>query len=150
MKSITYHEQQDTKNTDINVPIFGYELIRDILIPDILGKDTPDILYWAGKSLARKFPLVTTEEINAFFTEAGWGSLELAVMTKKEMKFELSGPIIARRIDMKNEDSFKLEAGFLAEQIQNQKKVITETIEEVHKKQKKVTFLLRWDQKDTV
>ena len=150
MKSTTYHEQQDSKNRDINVPIFGYELIRDILIPDILGKDTPDILYWAGKSLARKFPLVTTEEMIAFFMEAGWGRLELIVMNKKEMKFELSGPIIARRIDMKSEDSFKLEAGFLAEQIQNQKKVITETIEEVHNKQKKVTFLLRWDQKDTV
>ncbi|MFL6556844.1 MAG: DUF2507 domain-containing protein, partial [Bacillus sp. (in: firmicutes)] len=31
------------------ISIFGYELIRDILLPEILGKDTPEILYWAGK-----------------------------------------------------------------------------------------------------
>ena len=38
-------------------PIFGYELMRDFLLPTILGKHEKDILYWAGKDLARKFPL---------------------------------------------------------------------------------------------
>ncbi|EOR25431.1 hypothetical protein A499_05335 [Niallia nealsonii AAU1] len=30
----------------LTVPAYGYELIREILIPELLGRDTPDLLYW--------------------------------------------------------------------------------------------------------
>ena len=41
-----------------HVTSFGYELIRDHVLASILGKHEKDILYWAGKDLARKFPLI--------------------------------------------------------------------------------------------
>ena len=56
---------------------FGYEIIRDHVLPSILGKNEAEILYWAGKEVARKFPIFTTEELPSFFVEAGWGTLTL-------------------------------------------------------------------------
>ena len=49
----------------------GATLIRDALIPDILGKDN-NILYWAGRRLARLFPLAKDEELPIFFEQANW------------------------------------------------------------------------------
>lgn len=142
---------KDLKNGEIEtVPLFGYELMRDILLPDILGKHTADILYWGGKSLARKFPLVSLEEIEAFFLEAGWGELKKTEEKKDEQIFTLSGPSIERRLSLKTDTSFKMEAGFLAEQIQNQKKAVTEAAEEIQKRAKTVRIIVRTDLKDTI
>ena len=142
---------KDIKNGEIEtVPLFGYELMRDILLPDILGKHTADILYWGGKSLARKFPLVSLEEIEAFFLEAGWGELKKTEEKKDEQIFTLSGPSIERRLSLKTDTSFKMEAGFLAEQIQNQKKAVTEAAEEIQKRAKTVRIIVRTDLKDTI
>ncbi len=133
-----------------SVPIFGYEILRDQLIPDILGKHTPDILYWGGKQLSRKFPLHSQEELISFFNEAGWGTLTLVELKKNEMTFELSGPHVERRLSLKSDISFKLEAGFLAEQTQLQKKCVTEAADEIHKRTKSVKIITRWDDKDKV
>ena len=42
-----------------SVSLFGHELIRNDLLHELLGKDAPEILYWAGKKLARQYPLET-------------------------------------------------------------------------------------------
>ena len=68
----------DTKT----VPTFGYELIRDHVLSTILGKHEDDILYWAGKDLARKFQMFSMEETISFFEEAGWGQLKLEQFQK--------------------------------------------------------------------
>lgn len=141
--------EMNTENLDLSVPAFGYELIRDILIPDILGKETPEILYWSGKHLARKFPLVSMDEIISFFEEAGWGSLHLVKEDKKGMELELTSSIISRQFDLKTESCFKLEAGFIAEQIQTQRKLRTEAYEEIIKRHRKIKLIVRWDVKDT-
>ena len=65
------------------IPIFGYELMREVLLPEILGDDSPAILYWAGKQLARKYPLKDFEEIIDFFKQAGWGKLNDHQRSKK-------------------------------------------------------------------
>lgn len=130
------------------VPIFSKELLRDILLPDLLGKDHSQILYWTGKQLARKFPLNNNEEMYDFFIKAGWGELTEAKISKKEAEYILSGPIISRRFDLNAECEFHLEAGFLAEQIQLQNKRITEAVTEPKRKAGKVKFLVRWDSKD--
>ncbi|MGE6259282.1 YslB family protein [Heyndrickxia sporothermodurans] len=135
--------------TELTVPAFGYELIREILLPELLGKETPDILYWAGKLLARKFPLISIDEVISFFEEAGWGTLYITKQEKKGMELELTSPFINRQFETKTETCFKLEAGFLAEQIQAQKKVRTEAYEEIVKRHKKIKFLVQWDLKDT-
>lgn len=60
---------------ELDVSAYGYELIREIVLPDILGPEHSSMMYWAGKRLARKFPLQSWEEIPAFFEKAGWGTL---------------------------------------------------------------------------
>ncbi|MGE8206382.1 YslB family protein [Heyndrickxia sp. NPDC080065] len=147
MKSSAELEQKTTE-IDLTVPAFGYELIRDILLPEILGKETADILYWAGKHLARKFPLMSINEVISFFEEAGWGTLHITKEEKNGMEFELSSSLISRQFEMKTESCFKLEAGFLAEQIQSQRKMRTEAFEEIIKRHKKIKILIRWDFKD--
>jgi predicted hydrocarbon binding protein len=130
--------------------IFGYELLRGDLLPDILGKDTPEILYWAGKRLARKYPFNTLGEIIDFFNRAAWGELSLKSENKNEMEFELISPIMVSRVKSKAEHFFQLEAGFLAQQIQNQKEVVTEAFEHPVKRSHKVQFTLKWDNKDPI
>ena len=80
----------------VTVPAFGYELIREILLPEILGSDSPEILYWAGKQLARKFPLQDFAEIANFFDKAGWGELKVRNEKKNELELELSSTLITQ------------------------------------------------------
>jgi predicted hydrocarbon binding protein len=132
------------------VSVFGYELLREVLLPEILGKDTPEILYWAGKRMARKYPLNTFEEIIEFFSRASWGELILKKETKDEFEFELISPLFVSRVKSKSEHFFQLEAGFLAQQVELQKEVIAETFEHPAKKSNKVLFTVKWDKKDSI
>ncbi|MBS4202672.1 YslB family protein [Lederbergia citrea] len=143
------HHPSEPEVTE-TVPVFGYELLRDILIPGLLGKDTAEISYWAGKHLARKFPLLSLEEINSFFEEAGWGKMLLLEESKNELKIELSGKMVLRRFHMLSDPCFRLEAGFIAEQIQSQKQTVTEAYDEVNKKKNKVVITVRWDKRDRI
>ncbi len=36
------------------------KLLRDYVLPSILGKHEDDVLYWVGKDIARKFPCSDT------------------------------------------------------------------------------------------
>ncbi|MDQ0975625.1 putative hydrocarbon binding protein [Neobacillus niacini] len=137
-------------NEPRNISLFGYELIREFILPDILGKDTPEILYWAGKRLARNHPLNSLDEIIDFFSKASWGQLVLIKERKDEIEFELVSPLIVSRVKSKAEHFFQIEAGFLAQQIELQKQVIAETFEHPVKKANKVLFTVKWDRKDTL
>ena len=132
------------------ISIFGYELIREILLPEILGKDTPEVLYWSGKRLARKFPLENVEKTIEFFANASWGQLVIKSENKTELEFELTSPLFVSRVKSKAETFFQLEAGFLAQQIELQKGVIAEAFEHPVKKSNKVHFTVKWDQKDPI
>ncbi len=134
------------ENEQLTVPIFGYELLRDVLLKDILGKETEDILYWSGKSIARKFPCTTLEELSLFFQEAGWGDLQLAKESKKEKIFELSGPFIKRRFSVQADPFFSLESGFLAEQISAQEQAAAESVSDIQKRAQKVQITVKWEQ----
>jgi predicted hydrocarbon binding protein len=131
-----------------NISIFGYELIREVLLPEILGKDTPEILYWAGKRLARKFPAKNLDELIEFFSKASWGVLTVKSEKSDELEFELASPLIVSRVKSKAEHFFQLEAGFLAQQIENQKEAVTETFEHPVKKSQNVLFTVKWDKRD--
>lgn len=142
--------ESKTQINEQTVSIFGYELIREILIPDLLGKETPQLLYWGGKKLARKFPMPTIEEIISFFHDAGWGDLTLVKSDKDTMEFHLTGEIISTRLQNKKDPTFQLESGFLAQQIQIQRSQLTESFEQQKKRAKTVIFTLKWDKKDTI
>lgn len=135
-------------NETKDISIFGYELIRGVLLPEILGKDTPEILYWAGKRLARLYPLHSLDEMIQFFTRASWGSLVIKSEKKNEMELELTSPLIVPRVKSKAEHFFQLEAGFLAQQIESQKDVIAETFEHPVKRAQSVLFTVKWDNRD--
>lgn len=149
MTEIKTSEKQ-LESTPASVPVFGYELIREVLLPSILGKDTASILYWAGKDIARKFPLQNKDEVIDFFTKAGWGLLTIKDENKKEINIELSSPLISERLKQRIDCTFQLEAGFLAQQFENQKKVIAEAYEHPKKKSGKVLFTIKWDKKDLI
>lgn len=150
MKDSTVVEFQQKTEEPRTISIFGYELIREILIPEILGKDTPEILYWAGKRLARKFPLSDYDQLVEFFANASWGQLDIKHEGKNELEFELTSPLVVSRVKSKAENFFQLEAGFLAQQIELQKEAVAETFEHPIKKSNKVNFTVKWDKKDQI
>ncbi|MED3662005.1 YslB family protein [Ureibacillus terrenus] len=128
-------------------PLFGYELIRDYLLPSILGKHENDILYWAGKDLARKFPCTDIPLIISFFKDAGWGDLALEKEMKDGFVFRLTNDPELLKIKERN---FRLEAGFIAEQIQNFKGYLTECFEEKKEHQEQVIFTVKMDLKEKI
>nr|WP_279663444.1 YslB family protein [Ectobacillus ponti] len=127
---------------------FAYELLRDEVLPDLMGKELDRILYWAGKSLARRYPLTSMEEIISFFEHAGWGHLLVVSENKHEMELQLSGPLITERYRDKRNHTYQLEAGFLAQQVQQLRGALTETYEEQKRRADKVVFTMKWDSKD--
>ncbi|MFC4355974.1 YslB family protein [Chryseomicrobium palamuruense] len=111
-----------------NVPAFGYELIRDHLLSSLLGKHEQEVLYWSGKDLARKFPCHSTEEIEAFFQQAGWGNLTLQKYSKNEAVYHLNETLLS---ESRSNRCFKLEAGFLAEQLEMMNGRMTECADDI-------------------
>lgn len=142
--------EQTTPQESENVTLFGYELLRADLLPELLGKDTAELLYWSGKRLASKYPLNSIEEIVDFFARASWGALELKKENKQEMEFEMSSSLMVPRVKSKAEHFFQLEAGFLARQIEVLKGSITEAFEHPVKRSQKVLFTVKWDPKDSL
>lgn len=128
----------------------AYELLREILIPDILGKELPSILYWSGKSLARKSPLKSEQEIIRFFENVGWGTLSITEHKSNEIHFELVSDFITARNKSRKTVSYQLEAGFLAQQFEQIKSVVSEAYEDQKKRTNKVFFTVKWDLKDPV
>ena len=47
------------------------EILRDALILKLLGDDSSGILYWAGKDLARQFPVASDDDLVTFGKPAG-------------------------------------------------------------------------------
>ena len=136
----------------LTIPInaFAYELIREELLPDIIGKELDRILYWAGKNLARKYTLETFEDIIVFFQQAGWGDLSIVEQNRREMQLQLTSPLITERYKGKQNTTYQLEAGFLAQQTQQQRQVIAEAYENQKKRSEKVLFTVKWDSKDSI
>lgn len=136
-----------TSSNEKNIPAFGYEILRDYLIPSILGKHEKDVLYWAGKDLARKYPCGDIPLIITFFKDTGWGELTLEKEMKDGYIFHLTNDPDLLHIKTR---TFRLEAGFLAEQIQGLNGYLTECHEEKKEKQNIVEFHVKWDLKERV
>lgn len=134
----------------LKVNAFGYELLKETVLTQILGEDSPEILYWIGKQVARNNSLTTMEEIINFFDRANWGTLTLTKEKKSEMTFSLSSDLITNRLDQKISAHFQLEAGFLAQQMEYINGCVTECYEEPKKRNHVVTFTVKWDEKDRI
>ncbi len=132
------------ENTTYDSPTrFGYEILRDHVLPSILGTHEEEILYWAGKEVARKFPIFSIDELPVFFKEAGWGTLSLDKTTKDEAFYTINN---GEGMTVQNR-SCRLEAGFIAEQYQKLNGLLTECYGEVNSKNMQVQFHVKWDLK---
>jgi predicted hydrocarbon binding protein len=118
----------------------GYDILRYICLPDLLGPDAPTILYTMGKNLARKSQFDRLEDIQDFFQQAGWGDLKMIKEKRREMTFELTGDSVSNRVAAQLGSEYRLEAGFLAEAIQLMKDVTCECIDEIKEKKKIIQF----------
>ncbi|MEY8751761.1 YslB family protein [Alkalicoccobacillus gibsonii] len=95
---------------------FGYNLIRNDVLHELLGTEKETLLYWIGKSTARSYPLENTDDLISFFERAEWGTLSLVKEKPYEKTFELTGPWMGK----KDQRCYQLEAGFLAQQFETQ------------------------------
>lgn len=136
-----------TEQTSYTPTTFGYDLIRDHVLASILGKHEEDILYWAGKELARKFPVFELEELPTFFKEAGWGDLTLHKLAKKEAIYHLH---IDPNVAEAKHRAFQLEAGFIAEQYQSIQHYLTECYPQIRSKEHLVELTIAWDPKEII
>jgi predicted hydrocarbon binding protein len=127
---------------------FALSLLRDQLLPNLLGEETDEILYWAGKELARKQPMNDENEISSYFQTYGLGELVMDELKKNRRRYVLKGSLIAHRISENKRASFSLETGFLAEQIQRISGMLTEGSYEVKVKKQEVHITLQSDPKE--
>ncbi|NEU29829.1 YslB family protein [bacterium LRH843] len=127
----------------IDTNLFGYHLIRNDILRDILGNEHDNILYFIGKSLARKYPLETNEQLAEFFTKANWGELNILKEKRQKMIYELTGSWMGQH----DKRCYQLEAGFLAEQTELSRRVISAAT--YLQKKDSVIFTIEFDRYDS-
>ncbi|AOM82312.1 DUF2507 domain-containing protein [Salisediminibacterium beveridgei] len=113
-------KKKQTQEIPESISGFGYDILRNDLIPELLGEDEGMILYYSGKYLARKYAEDARMDLPAFFAKCGWGELTLIKEKSKQITYELttSFPI--------SERSFSLETGFLAQLAELDKNAVSE------------------------
>ncbi|WP_208560430.1 DUF2507 domain-containing protein [Marinilactibacillus kalidii] len=120
-------------------------LLREQLLPNLLGEEMDDILYWAGKELARTSIVDDEQSLIQLFEDNGFGHLSLANEKKNKKEYVLSGLIVTARLTDRNVASFSLEAGFLAQQHQEIHQIFTEAIYEVNEKKDQAVIYVQTD-----
>lgn len=98
--------------------LLGQALIRDDLLPSILGSDNHEISYWAGKHLSRSHRLANYDDLIAFFNQFKLGDLSLLKKSSGQLNWQLSGDIVKKRLDLFDDPDFYLETGFIAQSCQ--------------------------------
>lgn len=139
-----------TSNTNLHPPHQGILLLRDSLLPNLLKEDQSDILYWAGKELARSHTFTSLEDIISAVKEASFGTLTLLEQKKSSYLFQLHGEIVHLRLSEHTDADFSLETGFLAQAIQTYTETYTEGSFNIVRKKKVVEIILQADRKESV
>ena len=125
-----------TENANEHV-YFINQLYRDFLLPTILGDDDAPILYWAGKRSSRHYDLSDFDDLVDFFHMAKFGTLVKTKERRASITFELSGQNIEDRLDSDSKE-FSLEAGMIAEALQEESNRTTECEIKILDKEEKV------------
>ncbi|PAV27638.1 hypothetical protein CIL05_20975 [Virgibacillus profundi] len=118
----------------------GYDVLRYISLPELLGTQSDPLLYFMGRNLARKLEIKAMEDLYFIYEKLGWGQLELVKEKKKELVFHLMADSVAERLQASFHTEFRLEAGFLAEAVHMIKEIDCECTEEINKKIHQVEF----------
>lgn len=118
----------------------GYDILRYVCLPELLGSEKDTLLYFIGKSLARKFEMEAFGDVFYFFEKVGWGKLDLFKEKRNELIFHLLSDSVVKRLNSNIDADFRLEAGFLAEAIMKVKGIECECVEEINYKLHQVEF----------
>lgn len=118
----------------------GYDVLRYISLPELLGSESGTLLYFMGRNLARKLDIKAIEDISYVYEKLGWGKLELVKEKKRELTFSLMADVVVQRLKSPLDAEFRLESGFLAEAIQIIKGTECECFEEIHRKIHQIEF----------
>lgn len=124
---------------------FASLLLRDGLLQNLLTDDYATITYWAGKELARQFPLESITEVSEFFETAAFGQVEIIYQSESEQQWVLSGPVVADRLKLNRQADFSLETGFLAQQVELQNEAVSEGYFQVITRKNAVTITIMVD-----
>ncbi|HLR67139.1 DUF2507 domain-containing protein [Virgibacillus alimentarius] len=125
---------------DLHTSGAGYDILRYISLPELLGTESKTLLYFIGRNLARKLDITSLEDIYDIYEKLGWGKIELVKEKKRELIFHLMDDAIVYRLKSPLNSEFRLEAGFLAEAIQIIKGNECECIEKVNHKIYQIEF----------
>ncbi|MYL55987.1 DUF2507 domain-containing protein [Virgibacillus halodenitrificans] len=128
--------------TDLQSSGAGYDILRYLGLPELLGTESNTLLYFLGRNLARKFEFNSMEDIAHLFEQLGWGYLEIVKEKKETIVFQLMSDAIVQRLKAPIDTEFRLEAGFLAEAYQRIDNSDCECTEEINSKLFLVQFTL--------
>lgn len=118
----------------------GFDILRYIALPEFLGDESPTLLYFMGKSLARKFDINTVEDISYIFDKLGIGKIELVKEKNREKIFHLLSDSVVLRLKSSIKADFRLEAGFLAEAMEIIDGIECECVEEINQRIHQIRF----------
>lgn len=118
----------------------GFDVLRYLALPDLLGNEAPTLLYFMGKNLARKFEINSIDDITYIFEMLGIGKMELVKEKKQEKIFHLLSDSVVLRLKGPLEADFRLEAGFLAEAVQMIDGIECECKEEINRRIHQIQF----------
>lgn len=118
----------------------GYDILRYVGLPELLGDERDTILYYMGKTLARKFDIQTMDDIVQLYEKLGWGKLEMVKQKKKSYEFHLLSDSVVLRLKGPFDADFRLEAGFLAEAVQTVSDVECECVEKINQRIHQIEF----------
>src|SRR5690625_8014176 len=104
--------------TDLDSQTVGYDVLRYISLPQLLGQETDTLLYYMGRNLARAVDIKTLEDVYFMFDKLGWGRVEPMKEREDTIVFSLMADAVVKRLNAPFPTEFGLEAGFLADAMQ--------------------------------
>ncbi|SRR5690625_405912 len=123
----------------------GYDILRYVSLPNLLGNEADTILYFMGKDLARRFNITSFEDIYDIADKMGWGRLELVKEKKNSVTFCLMADAVVYRLKAPVEVEFRLECGFISEAVQMVKDINCECSEKINYRIHQVEFTVVYD-----
>ena len=135
------------ENTTYDSPTrFGYEILRDHVLPSILGTHEDEILYWAGKEVAENSQFSALMNFLYSFRKP----VGVHFISKRRRKDEAFYSLKNDFGTNNQNRSCQLEAGFIAEQYQKLNGLLTECYGESNAKDGLVHFQVKWDLKTKI
>lgn len=146
MADATYNEMMANS---FDTPYFGQMMLRDAVLPSLLGSRSAAILYFAGRDLAQKLPLAD-DAISGAFAQLGLGTLAATKTKVRERHYTLTGMPVTTRLAQFPQADFQFEAGLLAQLVQQALGMSCEAFSEVNGQQVDITLTIDPSEEQTL